>query len=90
MSDEPKRLVEIDQKIGELSGTLDQIIISMRSALQREWEMEQLAEEYYTLLKVVSEEHWTQAMTPFWNKRRQEIQQLAGDMGISCERKGEE
>lgn len=89
MSNEPKRLVEIDQKIGALSRTLDQIIISMRSALQREWEMEQLAEEYYTLLKVVSEEHWTGAMTPFWNKQRQKIQKQAEAMGISHERKGE-
>lgn len=74
MSNEPKRQVEIDQKIGALARTTDQIIISMRSALQREWEMEQLVQEYYVLLGALNENHWIQTTTPFWNTQRINLQ----------------
>lgn len=86
VSDEPKRQVEIDAKIGALVFTTDKIIISMRSALQREWEMEKLLEEYYTLLRVVSLDY---KLPAHQNKIKRELDKRAEALGISCERKGE-
>jgi len=44
--------------------------------------LQQLVEQYYTLLYVIHEGFWQEKMGPFWNKKRQQLQQEAEALGI--------
>jgi len=44
--------------------------------------LEELASHYYTMLRVVSEPHWKESMTDFWNGQRKKAQARAEELGI--------
>src|SRR2546429_4675317 len=76
-----KHMLHIPPDDEDADVVLSDAINELVDARKKIEELEHLMSSYYTLLHVVNDAHWTQHMTPMWNRQRVKMQAKAEEYG---------